>query len=284
MEAMKKGKAIAFAVVLAAAAAAVFLVGWVQIRVPRGSHALLVSKTSGWDESMRPPGTFLWRWEARLPTNLSVYAYRVASVSKAFSASGALPDADLYASFLNEKPSFSYAVSGKISASPSVERLPVLVRSRSLLTQASLDSWLEAETARAGSRIADLIASGSGDVEFEAVLRKGGEALEEDLLSRLKPEFPDLVLESVAIESSRLPDFALYAEARRLYVKYIGTKADAMSPVMKEIAESAARDQYERESLAKYGELLAKYPILVDFLAVRKGLPPSKAASPSANK
>ncbi len=281
---MKKGKAIAFVVVMAAAAAAVFFVGWVQIRVPRGSHALLVSKTSGWDEALRSPGTFLWRWEALLPTNLSVYAYKVASVSKAFSASGSLPDADLYASFLNEKPSFSYAVSGKISASPSVERLPVLVRSRSLLTQASLDSWLETETARAGSRVADLIASAAGDVEFEAVLKKGGEALEKDLLARLKPEFPDLVLESVAFESSRFPDFALYAEARRLYVKYIGTKADAMSPVMKEIAESAARDQYERESLAKYGELLAKYPILVDFLAVRKGLPPSKATAPSADK
>jgi hypothetical protein len=273
---MKKGKAVFTAVILFAAGAAIFLTGWIQLRIPTGRYALLVSKTSGWGESMISPGTFSWSWEALLPTNLKIRDFKVSSVSEPFSASGTLPDAELYSAFLQERPSFSYAISGKIGVSPSLERLPSVIRSRSLLDQEALDAWLGDEARRACGRIAEFISRESSDQEFKSVLSKGGKALEEDILARLRPEFPDIILERLSLESSEIPDFALYSRTRELYSSFLGAQASAMNSVLREIAENTARDEYELESLARYGELLDKHPILIDFLAVRKGIPPGE--------
>jgi len=199
---MKKGKAAFTAVILFAAGTAIFFSGWIQLRIPAGRHALLVAKTSGWGESMIPPGAFAWSWEALLPSNLSIRSFRVSSISEPFSASGTLPEAELYAAFLQEGPAFTYAISGTISVSPSLTRLPSVIRSRSLADQKDLDSWLSEEARRACGRIADFVSRESADREFNAVLRNGGKALEEDVLSRLRPEFPDIVLERLSLESS----------------------------------------------------------------------------------
>jgi hypothetical protein len=273
---MKKGKTIFALVILVAAGTALFLTGWIQLRIPSGCHALLVSKVSGWSGEMISPGTFAWSWEALLPTNLRIHWYRLSSVSEPFSVSGSLPEAELYAAFLQEKPSFSYSISGKIDVSPSLEKLPQAIRARSLLSQEALDAWLRDEARRAAGRIADFVSHKSADSEFNSVLAKGGKPLEEAILSRLSREFPDIVLERLSIGSSEFPDFALYARARELYSTFLGAKASVMDPVLREIAENTARDKYELESLARYGELLEKYPILIDFLAVRKGMAPGE--------
>lgn len=269
---MTKTKRAVSAIILALFAAAVFFVGWVQLRVPAGSYGLLLSRTGGWSKRPIEPGRFAWSWEALLPTNVKVFVFRIESVVEPFDLSGDLPQAALYSSFLPERPDFSYRFAGTVSLRVRPDKLAELVRIRSLFDQTALTAELRAECGRVSSALADIVRSRSADPEFSKDLETGGVTLGESLVRRLEDRFPDVTIESVRVSSSRFPDFLLYAKAKAMYAAFLDAKASYLDPVMKELASQSARDEFELETLGRYGELLTKYPILIDYLAIKRGL------------
>jgi hypothetical protein len=275
---MRRNKAVLSIILVAAASAAVFFTGWIQLRIPAGSYALAVSKTGGWGERLIAPGSFAWTWEALLPTNLELRCFRLRSLSEPFSARGELPQAAVYSAFIPERPSFAYSISGRVSLAPSPESLPAVIRAASLRDQTGLEEWLRGQARQAGLRAGELLGRAASAEDIVSLMDEGRDGLQARILSQLRSAFPTVVIESIEIESLSLPDYRLYTQARSLYSAYLDAKAAYLDPVIKELAENAARDEYELDSLERYGELLTRYPVLIDYLAIKRGLRPGASA------
>ena len=104
-------------IVLAVFAAAVFFIGWVQFFVKPRHCAVMQSKTGGIYSKPIVPGSFEWRWERLLPTNVTLTAFSTEPVNSVQTVSGTLPGGETYSSLLEGNPSFSYSMTLQITAS-----------------------------------------------------------------------------------------------------------------------------------------------------------------------
>lgn len=263
-------KSVVASFIVAAAAIAAFAVGWIQFAVPPGSYGVLRSKTGGVDPRVLRNGDFRWAWERLLPTNAAVAVFTLASVEKEFSASGSLPNAAAYAPYAGADPSsFSYDVAGRVSFSLRPDSLPALVSSGAFSDQASLDAWL-ARTAEAAARHAvRRLHAYAEDPEDLGLIAASGTSPR--LLSDLERAFPDAENVSVSVSRAKFPDYALYGLGKKLYAAYVEQKGVALEGDVRLEAAAALRSRARFEELEKYGELLAKYPSLLHYLAIEKG-------------
>ena len=119
---------VVVSVVLVLLAVAVFFVGWVQILIPAGTYAVIHTKTGGYEQEVVTSGEFMWRVERLLPTNMKLYRFKpeVMEVDVPV-VSGVLPSGELYASFMENSPDFSYEIDLKVFISVIPESLPRLV-------------------------------------------------------------------------------------------------------------------------------------------------------------
>jgi len=68
-----------------------FYFGWIQIQLPANTFGVIFTKTNGYEASVVRPGTFEWRWQRLLPTNLTLYTYTLAPQSTNVTVAGTLP-------------------------------------------------------------------------------------------------------------------------------------------------------------------------------------------------
>jgi hypothetical protein len=71
---------------------------------------------------------------------------------------------------------------------------------------------------------------------------------------------------SYVIRSAKMPDFALYATARALYGDYLKRQQELLEAEIAGRAERSLEALFRFEELEKYGELLTKYPVLLQYL------------------
>jgi hypothetical protein len=247
----------------------IFFFGWVQFRVPPGSYGVMRSKTHGVDPSVLREGEFRWEWYAVIPTNAEITVFTLGAIERPVLVKGDLPSGSIYSAFAGLPMDFSYEFSGSLSFTVKAEALPALMTERGVAGQEELEVF--------GGRLADEIASfavrrlGLYVVEGEAaadLLNSGAiGALQTDILG----EYPEIENLFCGIHTARMPDIALYRSARRLYEDYLGAQQKMLET---EFASSANRHlsaQFRLDELAKYGELLTKYPILLQYLAMESG-------------
>lgn len=79
------------------------------------------SKTGGIYSKPIVPGSFEWRWERLLPTNVTLTAFSTEPVNSVLTVSGTLPGGETYSSLLEGNPSFSYSMTLQITASVAPE-------------------------------------------------------------------------------------------------------------------------------------------------------------------
>lgn len=251
---------------------AVFFAGWVQFSVPAGKYGVLVSKTGGFDPSPITPGRFRWQWERLLPTNARIIIFDLSPVTVAASTAGTLPSGDVYARMLEGNPDFSWNVGITITGRIDPERLPTLARDAAITDQTGLDVWTKARLeALAAESIAkamsDLALSGNAKsppaVDIGAIVRLFREALATSSDGEIE------VLDCVPA-ISKVPDIALYALASRTYADYQTARSELFAKTSAEEADASVSEYLEIERFGRWGELLTKYPILIDFLAVSK--------------
>ncbi|MBP5465426.1 MAG: hypothetical protein J6Y13_09680, partial [Treponema sp.] len=123
---MKRVLASFFIILIAAAA--VFLIGWVQFGIKPGECGVMVSKTSGVLEKPLLPGSFVWRWEKLLPTNVTIHTFSMEPHRSVQTYSGSLPGSDLYSKMLDAPADFSYELEVAVQLSPKAESLVTLVK------------------------------------------------------------------------------------------------------------------------------------------------------------
>jgi hypothetical protein len=269
-------KALGFFIVVIILGGVAFFFGWAQLSVPPGSYGVLRSKTHGTDPEVIREGEFRWVWHKLIPTNVAILVFAPNQVSVPVSVRGTLPLADIYAEKTGIAADFSYHIEADLSFSIKPEALPGLALTRGVTDQAALE-----EHEKSLGREIDLFAR-----ERLEVYASRGELFQEpepygglgSASARLEEEigrsFPDVENLSYVIRSAKMPDFALYATARSLYGDYLKRQQELLGAEIAGQAERSLEALFRFEELEKYGELLTKYPALLQYLELtRAGTP-----------
>lgn len=261
-------KFITWMLVLIVLAGAVFAAGWIQFRVPAGQYGVYVTKTRGWHPEVLVPGRFAWSWEALIPSNFRLFRFTLEPRTETVTLSGTLPSSEVYAAFAVGSPDFSYEASYGIVASVRPEALPKAAESRKIESQEALDAWLSEGIRTAGESLRGLLLARASDPDWIAAVLRGDPGTSEDLAARIGAAVPDLEIRSVSVRSIRVPDLDLYEAVKAKYLGFLASADSALSRTLEREAQARAQTELRLESLERYGQLITKYPKLIDFLAV----------------
>lgn len=264
---MKKFFAVFFVLVLLAGAGLFF--GWAQRAVPPDAYGVLRSKSHGVYPQLIVPGEFRWVWYSLIPTNTRTDVFRLSPVRRQLNASGTLPSAGVYAAFLGIDEDFSWEINAAVDFSLRPQSLIDIAVSKNIRNQEELDKYL--------SDIADGIQAfirswvwqdGGFSARAESLLRQGEIP---QLAAEIERRFPDITGFSLRVNSAGMPDFALYEQARTLHGDFVSLQRDFLN------AGDLARGRLETfsriEELEMYGELLTRFPVLLEFLSIEAGRP-----------
>jgi hypothetical protein len=260
-------KIIAVLIVFIIAGGAVFFRGWTQAAIPHGSYAVLRSKTHGVYAKAIESGRFTWLWYRLIPANTEITVFNVKNQTVQIEAEGDLPQSDVYASFVGVNASFAWQVSGTASFSIDPESLPLLTEQFGISDQNALDAH-NAELCSLALQFIDQRLSyycGQRDA-IEQINSDGGyRKLDDDI----RAAFPHITNLSCALNVKKLPDFEMYESAKVLYDDYIAHQREVLNIEITENAAERIRSQFRMDELARYGDLLTKYPILLEYLKLK---------------
>lgn len=264
-------KALVTLIILLVLGGVVFYFGWVQIRLPADACAVIFTKTGGFDERVTMPGAFSWRLERLLPGNLTAYRYSLVPHRARVEILRTLPSAALYSAILPEKPDFSIRAVADLEFSLRPESLPALLRDRHLYPE-NLPEYYRGQADALGAALVELAAAQAPAAAADLASGLDAEALAAELAGR----FPHLAIQRLELRELEWPDAGLYELARDSYRSLVAARDRAREAAESALAGERAREALAREressslqSLAAYGELLNKYPVLLKAMYVR---------------
>jgi len=268
-------KFIVSLILLLIAGGVVFYFGWVQFEIPANSVAVAFSKTSGWDPQPLRAGRFTWKWERLLPTNFTLYIFKTEPYATTVSASGTLPSGDLYAGYVDGTPDFSYDLELFLSYHIDPARLPALARDESLKPD-GMDAWYQNVAQNIQQQAIDLIEHAFNSQQLQSRNTGGFSAIQDYLTEQLSSRFPNLVFDTITPKKVIIPDLRLYEQAREIYMTAQNSRKEAVSSAAYQSAQQQVATDSRMETLRKYGEVLSKYPVLLDYFsfAADKGVDP----------
>ncbi|GHV61166.1 hypothetical protein AGMMS49587_04590 [Spirochaetia bacterium] len=246
-----------------------FFLGWAQLTVPSGSYGVLRSKTHGLDERLIREGEFRWVWYKLIPTNVTIQVFTPDRIEKTLTFRGSLPSGDVYAAFSSLNADFSYEVSANVSFNIRADALISLVSEKNLAGQDDLAAFEEGLAADVEAFIrSQLEILGENEGEIQSILGSGRSPALEDAIKRAFPQIENL---SCRIPAAIFPDFALYRQSRSIYEDFLAKQREYLSAGIGAEAGKQFDSRFRFDELARYGELLTKYPILLQYLALEDG-------------
>jgi hypothetical protein len=257
-------KIISILIVFIIAGCAVFFRGWTQAAVPHGSYAVLRSKTHGLYAKTIESGHFTWLWYRLIPANTAITVFNVKNQTVQIDAEGDLPQSDVYASFVGVNASFAWKVSGTASFSIDPESLPSLTEQFGISDQSGLDAHNSELCSLLLQFIEQRLSYYCGQKDVIEKIDSGGgyQKLDDDI----RAAFPCITKLSCQLTVKKLPGFEMYEAAKDLYDDYIGHQREVLNIEITENAAERIRSQFRMDELARYGDLLTKYPILLEYL------------------
>jgi len=264
----KKRRGLGFFVTLlflVAAGATVFWFGWIQFDLDEGEYAVVYTKSHGYEDRVLSPGEFEWRWQALLPTNLTLHVFRPETRRSTVELSGDLPSGDFYAALVGEELDFRWSVRVRIDYRLDPSALPELVADGRIETDLE-DMYAEFD-ARLQGMVGGLVAEDIAEASGTAPLELRGN-LEESIDARTAAADPIFDIIGVTVEHLEYPDTVLYGEARRLALELM----EARRAVLEEVEDTSLRRQDAQDNriqlLEEYGRVLDAYPVLLDLFAL----------------
>lgn len=252
---------------LVVAGGVVFYFGWIQIQIPAGGYGVIFSRTHGWEEDVVRPGAFVWRWQRLIPTNLTLHVFEPRLHRTGVRVEGSLPSGEAIARILEQAPEFDYDVRFSVQTRIRPERLPELARDRGMRPE-DLEDFHDETDARikeiAAQTILATVESDPERYRMDAAYT----TIEESVRQRLADELDYLEVVTVAIEQIGLPDMQLYLTARRLAESVLEARAEALRDAARELAQREANRDQGLAMLERYGEILDRYPVLLDYFRV----------------
>nr|MCR4790524.1 hypothetical protein [Treponemataceae bacterium] len=232
--------------------------------VPAGSHAVLITKTSGIKDKTICPGEFSWYWERLLPTNTKTRKFVLKPCIYETELVNELPSGQVYAEMIEGNPDFSYEIDVTTEINMKPEGLPNFVRKTDAKTSDELNEYLEEVSEKIASDIVEYllkesIRTGSADI-FNSDL----ETLKKGIKAEKK--YPDIEISQIEIESIVMPDIELYNIAKQNYQEFQKQVKQAIITISKNQSIYTADDYIKLERLSRWGKILSEYPILIDFI------------------
>jgi hypothetical protein len=214
-------------------------------------------------------GEFRWLWYKLIPTNVEIIVFRLEPFTHTFRVKNTLPSGDTYAAFAGASADFSWEMSASLSFSISPEALVTLVADNTIGSQEALVAWENSLAERIGAMVMARLSSGETDTRrLEEILKTGVSAeLERDI----QGQFPLISGFSCVVTTAKFPDFALYNQVRSLFEDFIARQRDYMAGALNQKAEDRIDSRFRFDELEHYGELLSKYPVLLEYLALERG-------------
>jgi hypothetical protein len=215
-------------------------------------------------------GEFRWLWYKLIPTNVEITVFRLEPVTHTFRAKNTLPSGDTYAAFAGASADFSWEISASLSFAISPEALVSLAADNNIGSQEALDAWEKGLAEKIGAFALARLNSGETDaLRLEEILKTGSSA---ELDRAIQGQFPLISDFSCVITAAQFPDFALYNQVRALYEDFIARQREYMAASLAQKAENRIESQLRFDELEHYGVLLSKYPLLLDYLAMERGI------------
>ena len=245
-----------------------FFFGWAQFSVSPGLYGVISSKTHGVDPEPVRSGEFRWVWYKLIPTNVQIAVFRIEPVKFHVDFSSSLPSGDSYASFAGLGADFSWELKGEISFSLDPEMLVSVASEHNLASQEELDAYLQDIARNIEVIILRILSSAETDsLRMERIL--SGSA-DEEMEKEVKKQFPQIRDFSFVIQSAKYPDFVLYRQVRLLYEEFLAKQREYAAASFGRRAENHIEAQFHFSELERYGELLTKYPVLLEYLAMNR--------------
>lgn len=267
-------KAIVILIVLILAGGTAFYFGWVQFRLPPGTVGVVFTKTSGWDSEVIDAGEFSWRWEALLPTNLTLHMVDIDPVTVGVSSTGNLPSGPLYGGFLEGSPTFEYEVRFDVTYRINPEELPRLLE-EGVVEGSDVAAWYDSMNDSIEAEALELVSEAMESVS-ETSAGERVSLFAESMEERLVGAVPDAEIVSVLPRRISLPDIGLYREARELYLGAMEVRGEAIEEAMASASTEEVFEEARLATLRRYGEVLSEYPVLLEYfsLGAEEGVDP----------
>jgi hypothetical protein len=213
----------------------------------------------------------VWRWQRLLPTNLTLYVFELGTHRTDVQLSGSLPSAQAFESILGSPASFSYDLNLTVVSKIKTERLPALAEVQGLRPD-TLDGYYDSLDTRITQIATDSVMSLVQHNTDSLSLSGSYSFITGQIADALTQQLPDLEIQSVSASRISLPDMTLYNEARQLSDDLLAARADALVAAAQASAE--AQDETEREllMLERYGDILTRYPVLLEYFQLGKDL------------
>lgn len=261
---MKKAIFVLFLLVLCAGA--VFYFGWVQFSVPAGQYGVMVSKTGGINAVPIQPGIFRWQWEFLIPSNARVLLFELVPVTHSETVSGMLPSGAVYSRMIEGTPDFTWEFTCETVARITPSSLPVLVEYHAVQDQQALEQWTKDTLSdRAKNTAETVIRRVLNDLSADTTVPADPEALAREIADSFRETGKDLDIISVSVQSNRFPDMSLYHTAAQTFEAYQDQRRALWTQTATGEAADSVSDYLSFERYSRWGELLTKYPILIDF-------------------
>ncbi|MDR0524613.1 MAG: hypothetical protein LBG90_01930 [Spirochaetaceae bacterium] len=264
-------KFLVFFIIIIVLGGAVFFFGWANFKVPVGSYGVMRSKSHGLDPQIIRDGEFRWVWYKLIPTNVTIQAFTPQGVTRSFETKHSLPSGAEYAAFAGFSTDFSYTISGTFSFTLNPKTFIPLLETQNITDQSDLDRF---ETALGEQIQAYTVQRLRFYMEDEGNME---EILQSPEMVRLQSDvsraFPYIENFSCRLQTPHFPDFSLYRQFRALYTDYVEQIRDHIRNDRVLKPESRVDFFVRLDELTKYGELLTKYPILLQYLTLEKDKP-----------
>ena len=246
--------------------------GWTNTTVPPGSFGVMRSKTHGLESEVIQSGEFRWVWYKVIPTNAEVSVFNLSTVRRSIRSTGSLGSGQVFAGLSGLDADFSWEITGELRFSLKPEILPELAGRESIRNDADLrryeeDLAIRIETMALG-RVMTLTNSGDESTIESLILTGILPGIENEIL-RVFPEIDNI---HCTFRVVRLPDFDLYRALMALYRDYLERQNAALREDVLRDAQNRIGSRFRLDELTQYGEVLTRYPILLDFLAMDTGL------------
>ena len=263
-------KLIIVTLIVLACAASVFFFGWTQFSVPAGKYGVMLSKSGGYYPQAIMPGNFTWRWERIVPTNAQILVFDLTPRQVNYTADGSLPSADRYGKVLNTKDDFSWGFGMDALVTMKPEQLVPVVEKNTIQTQEALESYIDSHIRAILQTIMYRYVSELVDNPYEyQQVKTDYHTLSEKIKDELtKAIGQDFAVEAVTLTKLTIPDIHTYKIAEQAYNQYEQQREMLLAETAAKEAQYAASEQFQIDRLTKWGDFLAKYPHIIELIAV----------------
>lgn len=233
-------------------AAVIFFIGWIQFYCAPGNCIIMTSKTSGIYEKPIMTGTFTWRPERLLPTNVSLISFDLSPYKSHQNISGELKNGSFYSSTINEKADFTYSIQIDITLQITPEKIYTLFTEGKIKSNDDLKDIYEDKAKTAAQIIAESLLN---DTNIYSVKKTyTSEEILSIIMNNNSMSFDGISISNVILGNTKVPDINLYKKLVKASESYI----DSVNTAKIKKAESMVGQILEEERKFKQLENLSK--------------------------